>query len=227
MTDATSILVLSACTATKMPQGNDRAMLAEQLYAGQQHRLLMRGVEAYRGAGQPAGPLELMILSAGHGVIAANKSLRAYDTSFTGMRREQLRRHADRLGIPGAVSKLLGVRRRLAVLLLGDNYLRAAQLSSVAELGGPTLVLASPKSVARLPAMSGLHPVALDNHDARRFSCGLVALKGALAARLLTRLARNPSASIPVGRDEVLAWLEADFQLRSVRAVEQHFAEVA
>jgi hypothetical protein len=227
MSEATSILVLSACTATKSAEGVARAVIAEELYAGQQHLRLMRGVQSYRAAGQPAGPLKLMILSAAHGVIDANESLRAYDASFTGMHRAQLYRHADRLGIPEAVSQLLRTPRRLAVLLLGDNYLRAAQLSSVTGFGAPTLVLASPNSIARLPAASGLHPIALDNCDARRFSCGLVALKGTLAARLLIRLTCNPSASLPTERTELLAWLEGNPESPTVRSADQHLAEVA
>ena len=133
MSDACSILVLSACTATKASEGSDRAVLAEELYTGQQHRRLMRGVNAYRAAAPRARPLDLYILSAAHGIIAGHERLRSYDASFTGLRRAQLNRRATRLGIPAAVAQLLGTRRALAVLLLGYNYLRAAQLSSVAR----------------------------------------------------------------------------------------------
>jgi len=227
MSDAASILVLGACTATKVPQASDRAVFAEELYAGQQHRRLMRGVQAYRKVGQPAGPLELHILSAAHGVVAGREPLRSYDASFTGMRQQQLKRRAARLGIPTSVAELLRVRRRLAILLLGDNYLRAADLNSVCELRAPTLVLTSPHGATRLPAIPGLHPVPLDNGDARRFSCGLVALKGDLAARLLIRLAHNPSTSIPLDRAKFLGWLETDPEARHVRSPDQDLAKVA
>jgi len=227
MSDASSILVLSACTATKASEGSDHALLAEDLYAGQQHRRLMRGVKAYRAAGQPAGALELNILSAAHGVIPGDTALHSYDASFTGMRREQLRRHADQLGIPEAVAQLLTARRRLAVLLLGDNYLRAAQLSSTVELGAPTLAFTSPNSATRLPTMPRLHPITLDNNDARRFSCGLAALKGDLAARLLIRLADSPSLPISVDRAGLLSWLKGRPEPRSVRSIKHDFAAVA
>jgi len=227
MSDAASILVLSACTATKASEGNDRAILAEELYAGQQHRRLMRGVDAYRAAGQPGGPLELHILSAAHGVVAGNESLRSYDVSFAGMRRKALRRHAARLGVPGAVAELLAVRRRLAVLLLGDDYLRAAELSAATGLGAPTLVFTSPNSATRLPAIPSLHPIVLSNSDARRFSCGLVALKGDLAARLLIRLAHNPKTWMPLDRARLLSWLEEEPVAGSVRSDKQDLAQVA
>jgi hypothetical protein len=227
MSHASSILVLSACTATKATEGNERAVLAEELYAGQQHRRLMRGVNTYRAAAQRGGPLDLHILSAAHGVVAWHEPLRSYNATFTGMRRAQLRRRAARLGIPAAVAQLLRTRRRLAMLLLGDDYLQAARLSSVVELGAPTLVFTSPDSATRLPTMPRLHPVPLDNGDARRFSCGLVALKGELAARLLIRTAQSPKAEAPLDRAGLLAWLEGDPEARSVRPLDQDLTEVA
>ena len=227
MNDAASILVLSACTATKATLGSERAVLAEELYAGQQHRRLMRGIEAYRAAGQPVGPLELHILSAAHGVVAGDEPMRSYDASFTGMGRRQLRRHSARLGVPEGVTDLLRVRRQLAVLLLGDNYLRAAELSPVLELGAPTLVFTSPGASSRLPKLPGLHPITLNNRDAQRFSCGLVALKGELAARLLIRLVESPSAPMPLDRVGLLGWLEEAAESGGVRPLREDLIEVA
>jgi len=227
MKDADSILILSACTATKATRGSKLPVLAEELYAGQQHRRLMRGVQSYRVAGEPGGRLELQILSAGRGVVAADQPLRSYDATFTGMRRAQLRRRAARLGVPKAVSGLLSQRRRLAVLLLGEDYLDAAQLASGIELGAPTLVFTSPRAGARLPSLPGLYPIALDNDDARRLSCGLVALKGELAARLLLRLAHTPKARVPVERAGLLAWLEEAPESTVVRSPQHDLARVA
>jgi hypothetical protein len=122
MSDATSILILTSCTATKASLGARRA-LAEDLYAGQQHRRLMRGITAYRDAGQPAGPLELHIVSAGRGVVAGDEPLRSYNASFSGMRRQQLQRRARKLGVPRTVASLLAAPRQLSLLLLGDSYL--------------------------------------------------------------------------------------------------------
>lgn len=207
MSDGSSILVLSACTATKTPDGG-RPILAEHLYAGQQHRRLMRGVTLYRDAGEPAGFLNLQILSARHGVIPGSQRVRSYNATFSGLTRDRLHEHAAELRVPQAVADLLQVHRRLAVLLLGDHYLRAAQLQATAQLGAPTLVLTSPRGATRLPRIDGLHPVALRNGDARRFSCGLVGLKGALAARLLARLVDEPTYDPPLERGALLDWLE-------------------
>jgi hypothetical protein len=168
----------------------------------------MRGVGAYRHAGEPAGPLDLYIVSAGRGVLAGNEPLRNYDATFTGMRRQELHHHAEQLGVPAAVVELLATPRRLVVLLLGEDYLEAARVAEITELGSRTLVFASPRSATALPALAGMTAIPLNNGDARRFSCALVGLKGELAARLLTRLANEPTASIPRTRSQLLAWLE-------------------
>jgi hypothetical protein len=218
MSDAPSILVLSACTASKISAGSTRAVRAEELYDGQQHRRLMRGVETYRAAAEPSGPLDLKIVSAAHGVIPGHQPLRSYDSSFSGLRPGQVHLLATKLGIPQAISSLLSARRRLAVLLLGDNYLRAAEISDDITLGAPTLVFTSPGPAARLPAVRGLHPIALSNQDARRFSCGLIGLKGELVARILSRLVHRRSTEIPLDREGMLAWLaDAPHELRIQR----------
>jgi hypothetical protein len=227
MSDASSILILSACTATKVADRGDPPVPAEDLYAGQQHRRLMRGINAYRDAGHPCGPLELQILSAGHGVIAGDMPLRSYDATFMGMPRARLRRRASRLGVPMAVTSLLAQPRTLAVLLLGSDYLHAAQLPPAPVLGAPTLVFTSPGAAKRLPERPLLRPIALDNRDAQRFSCSLVALKGELAARLLFRLAARPEMSMPLERAGLLAWLQEDPGARAVRRHPHDLAKAA
>jgi hypothetical protein len=217
MSDANSILILTACTATKVADRGDPPVPAEDLYAGQQHRRLMRGIRTYRYAGQPCGLLELQILSAGHGVIAGDVPLSGYDATFMGMPRARLRRRASRLGVPKAIASLLARPRRLAVLLLGSDYLYAAQLPPTPVLGAPTLVFTSPGTAKRLPDSPLLHPIALDNRDAQCFSCSLVALKGELVARLLVRLAAHPDMSIPLDRTGLLVWLQEEPGAGAVR----------
>jgi hypothetical protein len=227
MSDENSILILSACTATKVSTDTDTALMAEELYAGQQHRRMMQGIFAYRRAGEPAGTLELHILSAGHGVVSAGAQLCKYDATFAGMRRAQLRRVAVRLRVPAAVSNLLAQPRKLSLLLLGEDYLQAAHLAAATTLGAPTVVFTSPGGARRLPRSQRLHLVPLDNRDARRFSCGLVGLKGELASRLLVRLVSKPSAQVPLERASLLDWLETETRACGVRPQRDDLATVA
>jgi hypothetical protein len=207
------ILVLTSCTATKAELHSGSAP-AEELYAGQQHVRLMRGVRAYRSAGEPHGSLDLRIVSAGHGLVGSRTRLSSYDETFTGLARSEVRRRGAALGIPAAVSRLLERPWRLAIILLGDLYLHAAALEDDLVLGGPTIALASPNSGARLPSIPGLAVVPLHNREARRFSCGLTALKGDLAARLISRLIHDAPGDVPDDADELLAWLEAPSRTR-------------
>lgn len=174
----------------------------------------MRGVRAYRSAGEPSGSLELRILSAGHGVVGARTRLSPYDQTFSGLPRSEVRRRGEALGVPAAVARLLERPWRLIIILLGDLYLHATALSDDVVLGGPAIALTSPNSGARLPSIPGLTVVPLHNREARRFSCGLTALKGDLAERLLCRLIDDLPEDLPDDADALLAWLEASSQDR-------------
>jgi len=186
------ILVVSSCTATKLQAPDGRPLCAESLYAGQQHVRLMRGVEDYRAAGQPAGKLGLHILSAFHGLLRADRQISSYDHSFSGLPTAAIRRQGRERNVPSDVRKLLSKPFRLGVLLLGDPYLRACDLNADVELGGPLICFCSPAVARRMPKIAGLRTIPLANAEARRFSCGLIALKGELGGRLLSRLAAEP-----------------------------------
>jgi hypothetical protein len=202
---------VSSCTATKgVDPERTRPVTAESLYRGQQHLRLMAGVRAYVRAGEPAGKLELRIVSAGHGLVARSRRLAPYDATFAGLPREAIRRRARTLGIPSQVRALLARPYELALLLLGDDYLEACSLDDEMVLGGPTIAFCAPRVTRRLPSLPGLHAVALHNAEAKRFSCGLISLKGELGGRLLARLAKEPSALVALSRmnGDLLTWLE-------------------
>jgi hypothetical protein len=167
---------------------------AETLYAGQQHLRLMKGISAYRAAGEPAGPLRFRILSALHGLIDADDRIAAYDHSFVGMRAGVIREEGVRRGVPASIRAELAQPFAVGLLLLGDPYIRACDLTDDVRLGGPLISFCSPAVNRRLPRLLGLRAVPLANPEAHRFSCGLSSLKGELGAQLLMRLARDPQS---------------------------------
>lgn len=211
MSDEPPILVLTSCTATKALGSPNGPVRAEDLYAGQQHLRLMRGVRAYRRARQPAGPLRLRIVSARHGLLAASTPVAVYDQSFNGLGRSGIRDRAHELGLPAAVRALLRRHWALVLILLGDDYLAAIGLGEDLELGGPTVALCGPRAALGLPAHRRLSTLTLGTAQAKRFSCGLVALKGELAGRTLGGLARRPKHLKLLQRPGFpwLDWLEA------------------
>ena len=205
-----AILVVSSCTATKLATPDGQSRCAESLYAGQQHMRLMRGVKEYRDAGKPAGELRFPILSAFYGLLPSGRRVSSYDRSFSGLPTAAIRLQGREQNVPQDIRKLLRKSFDLGVLLLGDPYLRACDLDADVELGGPLLCFCSPAVARRMPKIDGLRTVSLANAEARRFSCGLIALKGELGGLLLSQLAADPDAlgSLTSSRTDILSQLE-------------------
>jgi len=163
---------------------------AEDLYTGLQHQRLMRGVRTARAA--TGIDVDLRILSAGYGLVSADQNLAPYEATFIGMGRKGADAWAQTLSIPTAIRAALAEACDLCIVLLGNDYLRACALDDQIQLGGPALFLCGKDAALRLPQIPNLHPVVLWNAEATTFSCGLVGLKGEVAARVLENLANKP-----------------------------------
>jgi hypothetical protein len=215
------ILAISSCTATKLETLEGQTRWAESLYAGQQHIRLMRGIKRYRAAEQPAGQLRFHILSALHGLISPRTLVSPYNHSFSGLPADTIRRQGEERNVPRDIRKTLSEPFDLGLLLLGDSYLRACDLDANVALGGPLISFCSPAAARRLPKIAELRPVVLTNAEARRFSCSLVALKGELGGRLLSRLATEPAEidNLTCTDADVLRWLQADLRMSEKKLV--------
>jgi hypothetical protein len=185
---------------------------AETLYTGQQHVRLMRGVEAFRSQVNSGSVLDLKILSAGYGLVNSGDLLAPYEATFQGMPARQLREWGDTLKIPDAVRSSLTGPYDLALVLLGDGYLSACNFDNSLVLGGPTLLFCGSRMATKLPESPNLHITPLTNREAKRFSCGLIALKGELGGRILSAIANKPISdfldTIKKSHDDFLGFLE-------------------
>ncbi len=172
----------------------DRMLPAEDLYTGQQHVRLIRGIQAIRqsknGSGSPPD-LDLWVLSAGYGLVPGDRKLAPYECTFQGMKTQELQDWATKLNVPKQFRKLVQQDYDLGLILLGDQYLSACQIDETVSFGGPTLLFCGSTVAARLPTVPQLRPVILSNPEATAFSCGLVGLKGEVASRLLKQLAQG------------------------------------
>jgi len=164
---------------------------AEDLYSGQQHVRLMRGVRALRESN--GFTVDLWILSAGYGLVQASRKLAPYEATFQGMKSAERRRWADALNVPADIRRVLAGEYDLALVLLGDEYLKACAFGADVRLRGLTLLFCGANTAKRLPRMPNLRPVVLSTPEATRFSCVLVGLKGEVGSRLLTKLKATPS----------------------------------
>lgn len=223
------ILIITSCTGEKVvsdpkqlklkdfQQGRDHVRAresalkpkltrADEIYSGMQHVRLMRGITEARKAGIE---LDLQILSAGYGLIPASRKIAPYEATFQGMKKPELRSWADTLGVPKAFRKAVAEPCDLCLVLLGDDYLAACALDATVHLKGPTLLFCGRNTLKKLPKLGNLHAIDLSNAEAKRFSCGLVGLKGELASRILTKIATDPHfASTLAASTDVLGLIE-------------------
>lgn len=167
---------------------------AGDMYSGQQHTRLMQGVKALRE--EEEHEVDLWILSAGYGLIPADRKIAPYECTFSGMRKAELRSWARELNIPKDFRKVLGCSFDVGIVLLGNDYLEACDLKDPVELGGPTLFVCSSSTAEHVNRIDQARAVPLRNQEAVRFSCGLVSLKGKVGRRILETIGEGGNKSV-------------------------------
>ncbi len=185
---------------------------AGEIYTGEQHLRLMRGVASLRdaGSGKAKNEVNLHILSAGYGVIPESRVVAAYETTFATMKTKELRDWADAIKVPEDFRITVTAKYDLGLVLLGDYYLQACAVDTKIKFGGPTLLFCGTGMAKKLPVLKNVRVVPISNPEAKRFSCGLVGLKGELAARVLKGLAVDPAvvSRLMDSKFDLLAWLD-------------------
>jgi hypothetical protein len=210
------ILIVTSCTGEKVVE-SDRQLTREdfalgpqhvakrekelkellrtagEIYSGEQHVRLVRGVSEYRKAESEKRKVEVQILSAGYGMIPEDRMVAPYEITFATMKVKELRKWADFLHVPEDFRKTVATPYDIAMILLGDNYLTACALDASVKFGWPTLLFCGTGMAKKLPKLATVRIVPISNPEARRFSCGLVGLKGELAARVLAGISADAS----------------------------------
>lgn len=173
---------------------SDFCRTAGDIYAGEQHLRLMRGVRSMREVTGKELRIEVAVdvLSAGYGLIPECRMVAPYELTFSTMKSKELRDWSDTLSVPEDFRKIVTLKYDLCLILMGDNYLAACALEENVSFGGPTILFCGTRTAKKLKAMQNVRVVPISNSDAKRFSCGLVGLKGELAARLMTHVKSNP-----------------------------------
>jgi len=161
---------------------------ADDMYTGLQHMQLMEGVRQYR-AESGDDSLSTWVLSAGYGLIPGDKQVVPYECTFQTMKASEVDEWATHLHIPATARKFFRIKADLVIVLLGKQYLRALQLDDDIEFASPTLFFASNSSEKFIRGKGKIAKILLSNKEAKRFSYGLVGLKGELTRRLLNLLA--------------------------------------
>ena len=209
------MLVVSSCTGEKAftPEGlltredlSDPGVLerrerelseflvpARDMYTGRQHVELLKGLSVFRHA-QISTEVDLLIVSAGYGLISEAQAIAPYELTFAEMTGGQIDSWAQHLRIHDDLERALP-SYDLAFVLLGEKYLRAIRLPVATRADQAIVFLASRGAAERLPKLSArTHAVLLSNPEAREYRFGLVGLKGFLMRRLLERFSADPEA---------------------------------
>lgn len=162
---------------------------AVEMYTGQQHARLMRGVEACEGTDIEC---EVSILSAGYGLISGHREIVPYEVTFQGMRKGQIQAWAEHLRIPDDVRQWFAGQADLNLVLLGESYLAAMDLDSDVVFATPTVFFCGKGGLNLIRGNGSYRAITLSRQDASRFSCGLVGLKGEIASLVLQRCVGHP-----------------------------------
>lgn len=164
---------------------------AEEMYTGEQHLRLMRGVKHARNAGNE---VDIWIVSAGYGVIHGSERIAPYNVTFSDMHSAELSDWALHLGVHQSLCKLLRQPVDGSLVLLGDRYLRAAALEHITEMANPAWAICGAGSTSRFGSAFKLHRLA--QSDTTRFRVGMVGLKGEVAARALEDISQGLGRSL-------------------------------
>ena len=206
------ILILTSCTGEKrekpanqltQPDFYDAEQLRDReqelaeyatpalwLYTGSQHLQVVEGVNYLRQAlGEEK--VDLMILSAGYGLIPENRVIVPYEVSFNTMTGQQIDDWSQFLKINTALEQAISAYD-LIFVLLGENYLRSLALPIKVNPEQTFVFLTSQGSlryVNRLEAKKLAFP--LSNVEAKHYRYGLVGLKGFLFKKFALRVKGN------------------------------------
>jgi len=164
---------------------------AAEMYTGMQHLRLMEGVKLLRQAlGKEA--VDLNILSAGYGLIPEDRAIAPYEVTFNGMKGHEVDSWSKHLGIQTAFEQAVQ-GYDLVFLLLGENYLRSLCLPVITRPDQTFIFLASQSSRKWIKGLAAKTCVlGLSNADAKKYSYGLVGLKGFLFKKFVDVAVQEP-----------------------------------
>ncbi|WP_413167739.1 DUF6884 domain-containing protein [Capilliphycus salinus ALCB114379] len=124
--------------------------------------------------------MDVVILSAGYGLISEQRAIAPYEVTFNTMKGREIDEWAEVLKIHEEFEKIVE-SYDLVFFLLGENYLRALSLPVKTEPSQTFIFLASKGSLPYIQELKAkTFILQLSNAEAKRYSYGLVGLKGFL-----------------------------------------------
>lgn len=164
---------------------------AAEMYAGEQHLLVMDGIRLLREAFGPES-VDLAILSAGYGLISEEREIAPYAVTFKTMKVGEIDEWGRFLGVRQAFKNKIK-DYDLIFILLGEHYLRSLKLP-VPTRADQTLVFfashGSKRYIRDSPAKTVILPLA--QKEAKQFRYGVISIKGGIFRDLAKVSVREP-----------------------------------
>ena len=187
---------------------------AGKMYAGLQHRCLMRGIYMLRSSFKDV-VFDVGIVSAGYGLVSEEKMIAPYEVTFNNMKNSEIIPWSRFLNIHNDLEELIK-GYDLVFFLLGEKYLRAIELPfKNIDLSKRLIFLASKNF--KPPAMEPYSFFEVGKREAIAYGYGLVGLKGYLFKLISEEIVANGIVLIERIKEEpevLLAVLEKYKKIR-------------
>jgi hypothetical protein len=215
-----NVLVVTSCTGEKLHKHNnalqftdfqDNSLLqtrtqqlaeystpAYQMYTGEQHLALMKGIQFFRDGGRE---IDVVIFSAAYGILSEQDPVVPYNVTFNKMNNLQVADWAERQHF---TEKFIDNVQSydLVFIILGDKYLQALDWQKVNQFNQQRttpitfMFFAGEMSKSKILKFDNFHMLLVRKQEARKFRVGLIGLKGFLLSSLLSGIV-NQQTSIP------------------------------
>lgn len=171
---------------------NEYRVPAGNMYTGNQHVFLMKGIEQYRKSGNK---VDLEIISAGYGLINENKLIVPYEVTFNSMDSTTIKQWARKQEITTNLQKKIK-NYDLIFFLLGDKYLQSVEWPLTITPDQKIIFFAGESSKSKVLVEENYYLMSIGESEAKKFRCGLIGIKGHLFAKLLTAITNNGKTDI-------------------------------
>ena len=169
----------------------DFATPASQLYTGYQHLQVMKGVNHLRDA-LGSEVIDLMILSAGYGLIPEDQIIVPYEVSFNTMTGQEIDEWSRFLDIHRSLEQAIH-NYDLIFILLGENYIRSLSLPIEVKAKQTFIFLTSQGGLRYINRLNcHKFSLPLNNSQAKKYGYGLIGLKGFLFNKFSQSIQTKP-----------------------------------
>lgn len=179
------ILVVASCTKSKKYSEPDQTYRTKaiDMYGGS-FLPIKRSVETFQRF-QGDSSLDLVIVSAGYGVLRQNDLILPYDKTFSGKSKDHLVKEYERLNIKNDFHKLLESSYDLIIIAVGTDYAGSLGLEDIST-DTPVLLIVDKRVLQKdLRKIENLFSIEHTQELNKIVGCAGIYLKGILIERAL------------------------------------------